>query len=98
VVLRATLTIKQHFPAIIENNTLADKIVAMPFDIAAGLLYYRLDLLEKYGYHEPPRTWEELTEMASKVEEGERRVGHGDFQGFLCISGKGQRKPNLQCA
>lgn len=41
--------IKQHFPAIIENNTLADKIVAMPFDIDAGLLYYRLDLWRSMG-------------------------------------------------
>ena len=47
------------------------------------MLYYRKDLLEKYGYKEPPKTWEELTEMAKKIQEGERRAGKGDFQGFV---------------
>ena len=31
------------------------------------MLYYRKDLLEKSGYSEPPKTWDELKEMASKV-------------------------------
>jgi trehalose/maltose transport system substrate-binding protein len=47
------------------------------------LLYYRTDLLEKYGYKEPPKTWEELTEMAKKIQDGERKAGKPDFQGFV---------------
>ena len=41
------------------------------------------DLLEKYGYKEPPKTWEELTEMAKKIQDGERAAGKPDFQGFV---------------
>jgi trehalose/maltose transport system substrate-binding protein len=59
------------------------KLVAMPFFTDAGVLYYRTDLLEKYGYKEPPKTWEELAEMAKKIQDGERQAGHPDFQGFV---------------
>lgn len=75
--------IKQHFPRIIENNTVKGKLVGMPFFTDAGVLYYRTDLLEKYGYKEPPKTWEELAEMAKKIQDGERQAGHADFQGFV---------------
>src|SRR6202045_1362365 len=75
--------IKQHFPRIIENNTVGGKLVGWPFFTDAGVLYYRTDLLEKYGYKEPPKTWEELTEMAKKIQDGERKDGKADFQGFV---------------
>jgi len=75
--------IKQHFPRIIENNTVGGKLVGWPFFTDAGVLYYRTDLLEKYGYKEPPKTWEELAEMAKKIQDGERKDGKADFQGFV---------------
>jgi trehalose/maltose transport system substrate-binding protein len=75
--------IKQHFPRIIENNTVGGKLVGWPFFTDAGVLYYRTDLLEKYGYKEPPKTWEELAEMAKKIQDGERKAGKADFQGFV---------------
>jgi trehalose/maltose transport system substrate-binding protein len=46
-------------------------------------LYYRTDLLEKYGYKEPPKTWEQLTVMAKKIQDGERAAGRADFCGFV---------------
>jgi len=75
--------ISQHFPRIIENNTLNGKLVSIPWFTDAGILYYRTDLLEKYGYKEPPKTWEELAEMAKKIQDGERKAGKPDFQGFV---------------
>ena len=73
----------QFFPRIIENNTVDGRLIGVPFFTDAGLLYYRTDLLEKYGYKEPPNTWEALTEMAQKIQDGERNAGKADFWGFV---------------
>jgi trehalose/maltose transport system substrate-binding protein len=75
--------IKAYFPRIIENNTVGGKLVSIPLYTDAGILYYRTDLLEKYGYKEPPKTWEELAAMAKKIQDGERASGKPDFQGFV---------------
>jgi trehalose/maltose transport system substrate-binding protein len=75
--------LSKNFPRIIENNTVGGKLASLPWFTDAGILYYRTDLLEKYGYKEPPKTWEELTEMAKKIQDGERAAGKPDFQGFV---------------
>jgi trehalose/maltose transport system substrate-binding protein len=75
--------LKAYFPRIIENNTVGGKLVSIPLFTDAGILYYRTDLLEKYGYKEPPKTWEELAVMAKKIQDGERAAGKPDFQGFV---------------
>jgi trehalose/maltose transport system substrate-binding protein len=75
-------TIDQHFEAIVQNNTVDDRLVAMPWFTDAGLLYYRTDLLEKYG-KEPPTTWQELTEIAREIQEGERADGNDKMLGFV---------------
>jgi trehalose/maltose transport system substrate-binding protein len=73
----------QHFPAIIENNTVDGRLIAIPWFTDAGLLYYRTDLLEQYGFDGPPATWSELTEMAQVIQDGERAAGNADFWGFV---------------
>lgn len=42
----------------------------LPFFTDTGMLYYRRDLLEKYGFN-PPRTWEELVIQAKRIMDGE---------------------------
>lgn len=72
----------EHFPAIVQNNTVDGKLVAIPWFTDAGLLYYRTDLLQKYGFSGPPTTWDELASMAKTIQDGERADGNQDFWGF----------------
>ncbi|HOI63207.1 MAG TPA: ABC transporter substrate-binding protein [Mesotoga sp.] len=77
----ADKVVSMHFPAIVENNTVDGKLVAIPWFTDAGLLYYRTDLLEKYGL-KPPTTWDELENAAKIIQEGERKT-NPDFWGFV---------------
>ncbi|MEX2134077.1 MAG: ABC transporter substrate-binding protein, partial [Acidimicrobiia bacterium] len=74
--------VANHFPAIVENNTVDGKLVGIPWFTDAGLLYYRSDLLEKYDL-EPPATWDELEAAALTIQEGERAEGNQDFWGYV---------------
>ena len=75
--------IATHFPELIANNTVNGKLVALPCLVDVGLLFYRTDLLRRYGYRTPPRTWEELETMAARIQAGERTRGQKNFWGFV---------------
>ncbi|MCX5518140.1 ABC transporter substrate-binding protein [Kaistia defluvii] len=71
-----------HFPSIIESQTVNGKLVALPIFTDAPALYYRKDLLEKYG-KQPPKTWDELAATAKEVQDKEREAGSKDIWGFV---------------
>jgi trehalose/maltose transport system substrate-binding protein len=71
------------FPAIAAAYVVDNKLVAMAYRADIGLLYYRTDLLRRYGYRDPPRTWEELEIMAARIQAGERAKGKKQFWGFV---------------
>jgi trehalose/maltose transport system substrate-binding protein len=73
---------KLHAAGIVANDTVGGKLVAMPWFGDFGILYYRTDLLQKYGYSAPPKTWAELGTMATKIQAGERG-SNPDFYGFV---------------
>lgn len=78
--------IKEFHPILIKNNTVDGKLVAIPWYVDLGLLIYRKDLLEKYN-KPVPKTWKELKEIASHIQEKERGIGNNNFWGFV-FSGK----------
>src|ERR671935_1811104 len=73
---------KKHAQGIIQNDTINGKLIAMPWFGDFGILYYRTDLLKKYGYSAPPTTWAQLGSMATKIQDGERDKNK-DFYGFV---------------
>jgi trehalose/maltose transport system substrate-binding protein len=87
----------QYSPAIVQNNTVTvalasqrspgnkvyrERLAAIPWIGDAGLLYFRTDLLEKYGYSHPPGNWTELETMANAIQAGEG-ASNPDFQGYV---------------
>lgn len=74
--------IKDHFPSIIESQTVDGKLVAIPGFTDAPALYYRKDLLEKYD-KPVPKTWDEMAETAKFIQDKEREAGNKDMWGFV---------------
>src|SRR4051795_934438 len=75
-------TAKMHSAGIIKNDTVGGHLVAMPWFGDFGMLYYRTDLLKKYGYSKPPTTWQQLFQMAKKIQDGEQKTNK-NFYGFV---------------
>jgi trehalose/maltose transport system substrate-binding protein len=75
-------TIKRNFPAAVENDTVGGKLKAMPWYADVGLLYYRKDLLDKYGIA-VPRSWADLAAAARKVLDAEHAAGNGALVGYV---------------
>jgi multiple sugar transport system substrate-binding protein len=73
----------------IHPASVGEGLYGVPRFLDAGMLYYRRDLLEESGYSEPPKTWEELKEMATKVVKDQgTRYGYifqgADYEGGVC--------------
>ncbi|MER9975337.1 ABC transporter substrate-binding protein [Mesorhizobium sp. M0085] len=71
-----------HFPSIIKSQTVDGKLVALPIFTDAPALYYRKDLLDKYGAR-VPASWAELADTAKLVMDKERAAGNKDMWGFV---------------
>ena len=71
-----------HFPSIIESQTVDGKLVALPAFTDAPALYYRKDLLEKYS-KTVPTTWTELETTAKEIMDAERAAGNAEIYGFV---------------
>jgi len=53
----------------LDDATVEGQIVAIPYESAVFGLYYNGELLEKAGYTEFPKTYDEMFEMAEKLKE-----------------------------
>ena len=59
-----------------------DKLVAIPLFTDAPALFYRKDLLDKYG-KTAPKTWDELAATAKEIQDKERAAGNKDMWGLV---------------
>src|SRR5215210_2678694 len=80
---------KKFLDAPLQSVSYDGKVWGVPWYTDAGMLYHRIDLLEKSGYSEPPKTWDELKEMADKVKKDQGIkygfVFQGDaYEGGVC--------------
>jgi trehalose/maltose transport system substrate-binding protein len=78
---------RAHLPEVLRNDRVNGRIVSLPLYVNTGLLYYRTDLIKKYGYQRPPATWKELERMAARIQSGERAAGHRAFWGYVWQGG-----------
>ncbi|AKI97601.1 ABC transporter substrate-binding protein [Kosmotoga pacifica] len=79
--------LEDFLPGTIQSCTYEGRLYAVPMFTDAGLLYYRKDLLEKYGY-DVPKTWDELVKVAKDISEKEGIYGFvfqgAQYEGLVC--------------
>lgn len=63
--------LRRYLPAYVQANIVDGALVALPAFADAQFLYYRKDLLDKYGF-KPPVTWDEAIRQAQIILQGER--------------------------
>lgn len=80
--------INDHFSSAIEASKVNGKIYGMPYRFDSGLMYYRKDLLDKYGF-EAPNTYEEMVAISKTIIINEKNItGYAGswkrFEGLTC--------------
>src|ERR1700722_4895555 len=73
--------------AVVDRYTVDGKTVAIPHHAYVGVLFYRPDLLRRYGNRAPPRTWDELEAMAARIQNGDGAHGNRNFWGCVWQGG-----------
>ncbi|NGP46808.1 ABC transporter substrate-binding protein [Bacillaceae bacterium SIJ1] len=69
----------EYYDGVVEALTYDGQLMAVPWYVDGGLLYYRKDLLDKHGY-DVPETWEELLQTAEAIQASE---GDPDLEQFV---------------
>jgi trehalose/maltose transport system substrate-binding protein len=70
------------FKATLASQTVDDRLVALPMFADAPALYYRKDLLDKYG-KPVPKSWSGMAATANAIMDGERKAGNAKMWGFV---------------
>ncbi|KAI9175761.1 hypothetical protein H9P43_006125 [Blastocladiella emersonii ATCC 22665] len=77
----APSTLSQYSPGLLEGGYVDGKLYALPYSNDMAVLYYRTDLLAKYGFSNPPTTWDEMETMLNVILPAERRT-NPKLQGY----------------
>ncbi|KAI9175697.1 hypothetical protein H9P43_006061 [Blastocladiella emersonii ATCC 22665] len=72
----------QHNQQIVEAGRVLGKLLAVPEAADFGVMFYRADLLAKYGYSGPPKTWSEMEAMITNILPQEQKVNPG-LMGYI---------------
>ena len=80
-------------PAAMQTGQYGGHVYGVPSRIDSGMLFYRTDLLDKYGFT-PPRTWPELIDQVEVIVGGER-ASHPALRGY---SGQFKQYEGLVCS
>jgi len=80
----------KYLDSAIDSATIDGKLYGLPYRIDSGMLYYRSDLLKKYGF-DVPKTWDELIRISKYIMEKENNdelYGYAGswykFEGLTC--------------
>jgi len=79
-----------HFPVAVRAGRDRGRVWAIPWTMNVGLLYYRKDLLDKYGLR-PPASYAELVDEVARIKAGE---GDPRLDGFLW---QGKQYEGMMC-
>jgi multiple sugar transport system substrate-binding protein len=55
------------WPVLIQNNTWDNKIISMPFNKSVPVYYYNIDVFDRVGIKEFPKTWDEFRRVCLKL-------------------------------
>ena len=78
---RDGITLDDVTPATRAAVTLDRQVLGLPCVNVSNMLLYRRDLLERYGLP-VPQSWDELKDVAGRLQDAVRRDGSPDFYGF----------------
>jgi ABC-type glycerol-3-phosphate transport system substrate-binding protein len=78
---RAGIGLDDVTPATRESVTLDGAVIGLPCVNVTNLLLYRRDLLDKHGLA-APQSWEQLEDVAVRLQSAERKARAGEFYGF----------------
>lgn len=72
------------YPAMWDYSKYQGKICAIPYNISTPMFYYNKDLMREAGLdpENPPQTWDELLDAASKITKDTNGDGIPDIWGF----------------
>ncbi|BEP29627.1 ABC transporter substrate-binding protein [Helicovermis profundi] len=81
---------KDYLDSAISSATIDGNLYGIPYRIDSGMLYYRSDLLEKYGF-KVPKTWNELIRISNYIiekENNDKLYGYAGswfkYEGLTC--------------
>lgn len=65
------------FKGNVQTTKISGRYYGVPWYTETRVLFYRKDLLQKIGYNEPPKTWNELYTVAKKLSERRGKDTYG---------------------